>query len=92
MVVPIADAYYMARIPQEAWKEDNVMQKTAVQMKYNFQTLYKMGIVLSPRKMNMFRLLPIWMLKIGLTLVFKSNFGDVFMYQHSMNAPDENFA
>ena len=89
MVVPIADAYYMARIPQEAWKEDNVMQKTAVQMKYNFQTLYKMGIVLSPRKMNMFRLLPIWMLKIGLTLVFKSNFGDVFMYQHSMNAPDE---
>lgn len=89
MVVPIADAYYMARIPQKAWKEDNVMQKTAVQMKHNFQTLYKRGIVLSPRKMNMFRLLPTWMLKIGLTLVFKSNFGDVFMYQHSMNAPDE---
>ena len=89
MVVPIADAYYMARIPQKAWKEDNVMQKTAVQMKHNFQTLYKMGIVLSPRKMNMFRLLPTWMLKIGLTLVFKSDFGDVFMYQHSINAPDE---
>ena len=89
MVVPIADAYYMARIPQKAWKEDNVMQKTAVQMKHNFQTLYKMGIVLSPRKMNMFRLLPTWMLKIGLTLVFKSDFGDVFLYQHSMNAPDE---
>lgn len=89
MVVPIADAYYMARIPQKAWKEDNVMQKTAVQMKHNFQTLYKMGIVLSPRKMNMFRLLPTWMLKIGLTLIFKSDFGDVFMYQHSMNAPDE---
>jgi 2-dehydropantoate 2-reductase len=89
MVVPIADAYYMARIPQKAWKEDNVMQKTAVQMKHNFQTLYKMGIVLSPRKMNMFRLLPTWMLKIGLTLVFKSDFCDVFMYQHSMNAPDE---
>lgn len=89
MVVPIADAYYMARIPQKAWKEDNVMQKTAVQMKHNFQTLYKRGIVLSPRKMNMFRLLPTWMLKIELTLVFKSNFGDVFMYQHSMNAPDE---
>jgi 2-dehydropantoate 2-reductase len=89
MVVPIADAYYMARIPQKAWKEHDVMQKTAVQMKHNFQTLYKMGIVLSPRKMNMFRLLPTWMLKIGLTLVFKSDFGDVFMYQHSMNAPDE---
>ena len=89
MVVPIADAYYMARIPQKAWKENDVMQKTAVQMKHNFQTLHRTRIVLSPRKMNMFRLLPTWMLKIGLTLVFKSNFGDVFMYQHSMNAPDE---
>ena len=89
MVVPIADAYYMANNPQMAWREAEIMQKTAEQMKYNFQTLYKSGIVLSPRKMNIFRLLPIFMLKIGLITVFKSNFGDVFMYQHSMNAPDE---
>ena len=64
-------------------------EKTAIQMKYNFQTLYKSRIVLSPRKMNMFRQLPVFILKIGLIAVFKSNFGDVFMYQHSMNAPDE---
>ena len=89
MVVPIADAYYMARNPKEAWQENEVMQKTAEQMKNNFQTLHKNGIVLSPRKMNMFRLLPVWMLRIGLAIVFKSHFGDVFMYQHSMNAPDE---
>ena len=61
------------------------------QFSYDYIFL-KTGIVLSPRKMNMFRLVPTWMLKIGLILVFKSNFGDVFMYQHSMNAPDENFA
>lgn len=89
MVVPIADAYYMAGNPQKAWKEDKVMQKTAVQIKHNFQMLYKSGIVLSPRKMNMFRLLPAGILRVGLIAVFKSNFGDVFMYQHSMNAPDE---
>ncbi len=89
MVVPIADAYYMAKNPPMVWKESDVMKKTAMQMKHNFQTLHKSGIVLSPKKMNMFRLLPVWILKIGLTLVFKSNFGDVFMYQHSMNAPDE---
>ena len=89
MVVPIADAYYMAKNPPMVWKESDVMKKTAVQMKHNFNTLHKSGITLSPRKMNMFRLLLVWMLKIGLTLVFKSDFGDVFMYQHSMNAPDE---
>ena len=89
MVVPIADAYYMARNPKEAWKDNAVMLKTAIQMKHNFQTLHKLGIVLSPRKMNMFRLLPTGILRMGLAFVFKSNFGDVFMYQHSMNAPDE---
>ncbi len=89
MVVPIADAYYMAGNPQKAWEEDNIMQKTAIQMRHNFQTLHKSGIVLSPKKMHMFRLLPTWMLRVGLSVVFKSNFGDVFMYQHSMNAPDE---
>lgn len=40
-------------------------------------------------KMNIFRLLPICILKIGLIIVFKSDFRDMFMYQHSMNAPDE---
>lgn len=89
MVVPIADAYYMAGNPQMAWKEDKVMQKTAVQIKNNIRMLRKLGIVLAPRKMKVFCVLPIWILKIGLTLVFKSDFGNVFMYQHSMNAPDE---
>lgn len=89
MVVPIADAYYMAKIPSLVWQEKEVMQKTAVQMKHNFQTLHKRGIVLSPRKMNIFRLSPVWVLKTGLKIVFNSNFGNTFMYQHSMNAPDE---
>ena len=89
MVVPIADAYYMAKNPQMTWKETDVMQKTAVQMKLNFRTLHKSGVVLSPRKMNMFRLLPIFILKIALIAVYKSNFVEMFMYQHAMNAPDE---
>jgi len=73
MVVPIADAYYMAKNPQKVWKESEVMKKTAVQMKNNFQTFHKSGITLSPSKMNIYRLLPTWIIKIGLTLVFKSN-------------------
>ena len=69
MVVPIADAYYMAENPQMVWKEDKVMQKTAMQIKHNFRMLHKLGIVLSPRKMNVFCLLPTWILKIGLISV-----------------------
>jgi len=42
MVVPIADAYYMARNPQKAWEEDNIMQKTAIQ--WNSKTSISLGI------------------------------------------------
>lgn len=43
IVVPIADAYYMTENPQMVWKEDKVMQKTAVQIKHNFRMLRKLG-------------------------------------------------
>lgn len=89
MVVPIADAYYKAKSPESVWKESGIMLETAKQMKTNFKTIYGIGIPLSPRKMNLFRFAPVCVIKMGLILTFKSNFGNVFMYQHSVNAPDE---
>lgn len=89
MVVPIADAYYEARNPKEAWCEHEIMAQTARQLKSNFERLHNLRMTLSPRKMNVFRHLPVFMLKTGLAKIFKSDFGNVFMYQHSINAPDE---
>lgn len=89
MVVPIADAYYEADIPEKAGNERTLMSKTARKMKCNFSTLHKLGITISPPKMNMFRFLPNVILSVGLRFVFKSDFGNEFMYQHSMNAPDK---
>lgn len=77
MVVLIADAYYEAQNPKEVWRECEIMTKTAKRMKRNFNLLYDSGIALSPRKMNIFRYLPIFILKKGLTLIFTSNFGNV---------------
>ncbi|MDD6070821.1 MAG: 2-dehydropantoate 2-reductase N-terminal domain-containing protein [Clostridiales bacterium] len=89
MVVPIADAYYETEHPENAGSEKALMVKTAQRMKRNFCTLHETGITLSPKKMNLFRLLPVWVLSIGLGFVFRSDFGNIFMYRHSMNAPDE---
>ena len=89
LVVPIADAYYEADNPQKAGYERSVMNKTARQMKNNFRTLHRLGISLSPRKMNLFRFFPIPVLSVGLSIAFQSDFGKLFMYQHSMKAPDE---
>ena len=44
---------------------------------------------LSPGKMNIFRFLPSPFLAIMLVVAFGSSFGDKFMYQHAMKAPDE---
>lgn len=89
MVVPIADAYYEADHPETAGNERKLMKKTAKRIKRNFCTLHKFGTILSPKKMNLFRFVPIFVLSIVLGFVFRSDFGYIFMYKHSVNAPDE---
>lgn len=88
MVVPIADAYYMSSSPETVYENKAIMKKTAKQMKDNFKILAKHKI-LSPFKFYLFMICPTWGFTIILSAVFKSKFGHKFMYEHSMNAPQE---
>ena len=89
MVVPIADAYYEAECPEMAGKEWSTMKTTAGKLKRNFSFLRRHAGRLSPWKMNVFRFLPVPILTILLSVTFESRFGNKFMYQHAMKAPDE---
>ena len=89
MVVPIADAYYESDDPEKVEKEWKIMRKTAERLKRNFNFLRKQKGKLSPWKMNIFCFLPLPFLAIMLAVTFGSSFGDKFMYQHAMKAPDE---
>ena len=89
MVVPIADAYYESDNPEKVEKGWKIMRKTAERLKRNFNFLRKQKGKLSPWKMNIFRFLPLSFLTIMLAVTFGSSFGDKFMYQHAMKAPDE---
>ena len=89
MVVPIADAYYEADCPERAGRDWKIMKKTAERLKRNFIFLRKQEGKLSPWKMNIFRFLPLPFLTIMLAITFESSFGDKFMYQHAVKAPDE---
>ena len=89
MVVPIADAYYEADCPERAGMDWKIMKKTAERLKRNFIFLRKQEGKLSPWKMNFFRFLPLPFLTIVLAITFESSFGDKFMYQHAVKAPDE---
>ena len=88
MVVPIADAYYESNDPKHAGYDHVLMRKTAARIRRNFKSIKRKGIKLSPGKMNVF-FVPNGIITLILGIVFRSKFGDTFMYQHSMKAPDE---
>lgn len=88
MVVPIADAYYMSNKPIMVYKDKNIMDITAKRMKHNFKHLSKMGM-LSPFKFYLFMICPTWLLSLALKYIFKSDFGNKFMYKHTMKSPKE---
>lgn len=88
MVVPIADAYYMSSRPLEVYKDRAIMRKTAERMKANFALLAKRKM-LSPFKFYLLLLCPLSVFTAALSMVFGSEFGHQFMYQHAMKAPQE---
>lgn len=89
MIVPIADAYYEASVPEKAGEDKELMEKTAISIKKNLDSLCKLGVTLTPKKMKVLHRLPAQILSIGLRFTFQSEFGNTFMYQHSMKALDE---
>lgn len=89
MIVPIADAYYEASVPEKAGEDKELMEKTAISIKKNLDSLCKLGVTLTPKKMKVLHRLPVQILSIGLRFIFQSEFGNIFMYQHSMKALDE---
>ena len=89
LVVPIADAYYKAENPEAVWRGKEVVAGAAREIQDNFRTLCHAGMSLSPWKLNLFRLLPVWILRRIFAVIFRSRFGNLFMYRHAMKAPDE---
>lgn len=88
LVVPIADAYYMTKTPENAGADTKVMTKTAKRLKANFKLLSHKKM-LSPFKMNLIMMMPTPGLSRCLSAVFDSDFGRKFMYEHAVNAPQE---
>lgn len=89
MVVPIADAYDEADNPKNAGKDRVLMRKTAQSIRDNLKAVASRGIPITPKKLNLFCVLPEGMVRVALGFTFRSRFGEVFMYRHSVKAPDE---
>lgn len=78
-------------IDKDIWKQKKVMRDTAFQLKKNFKALKDRGYKISPKKSNLFLWIPTWILAYFLSLLYRSEFANTFMYQHSLNAKEEMF-
>lgn len=88
LVVPLADAYYLSQNPKQVYRDKKIMKTTAFMIKRNFRILARQNI-LSSLKFYIFRYIPLGIMQRALSLIYKSDFGNKFMYQHSMKAPEE---
>ena len=89
LVVPIADVYYESSDPEYAGEDFKLMRKTARRIRRNYRLIRETGMQLSPVKMYTFLILPVALVAVILGFTFRSEFGNRFMYQHSIKAPDE---
>ncbi|MBR4162777.1 MAG: hypothetical protein IKR11_04580 [Solobacterium sp.] len=89
LVVPLADAYYESDDPQYVGQNKFIMEKTARQLKENFSLLSAQGYTILPKKLSTLEKLPVALLAQGLSLIYESDFGNTFMYQHAIKASDE---
>ena len=90
MVVPLADAYYrIGGDPAEAWRDKAVMRQTAEELHRSFRALRQKGYGILPGKLKLFLWCPAGILAAILPFVYRSRFGDRFMYRHAMKAKSE---
>lgn len=90
MVVPLADTYYMTnQAPDKVGFDKKIMQATAKQIRHNFLTLRRKSISIAPGKLNLLCFVPVNILTFILKYIYKSSFGEMFMYQHAMKAKDK---
>jgi len=88
MVVPLADAYYKSDEPKTVYLNKKIMHEAGKTMRDNFRLLAKRKM-LSPNKFYLVTICPLYLIAFILKLTYKSEFGNKFMYRHSMKAPKE---
>ena len=89
LVVPLADAYYEAEDPSRAGRDAALMRRTAARIRDNLRGVSARGLRMTPARLWALRLLPPSWTAPVLGRIYRSGFGERFMYRHAIKAPDE---
>lgn len=90
MVVPMANSiYYDGGNNYTTSGNKAAIHNMSLSLKENFRFLQAAGIAITPPKLNIFRLFPVWLLDIILRQIYNTKFAETLISNHAINARRE---
>lgn len=90
MVIPMANAiYFDGGNNYTTAKNKEAIHNMSLALKENFNFLKNSGIAVTPPKLNVFRLCPVWLLYSILKLMYNTKFCETLISNHALNAKHE---
>lgn len=90
MVVPLASGiYYDGGDNYTTAKNKKAIRMMSVALKENFNALKKINVPITPSKLNVFWLCPLWLMDFSLRLMYNTKFAETVIYYHAHIAKNE---
>jgi len=90
MVVSLASGFYFdGGDNYTTAKNKNAVRMSSMSARENFKSLRKTGVPITPKKLNVFWICPLWLMDFALRLIFNTKFAETVMSSHAIIAKDE---
>ncbi len=90
LVTPLANGLYSdGGTHLTTAQNKQVIRQITLSFKERLRALKKLGVPLTPSKLNLFLACPNWLMGFVLKKVFSSSFGETFIYHHAISAKSE---
>ena len=90
MVIPLANGIYLdGGNNYTTSKNKQALNYMSVELKRNFNSIKNMGLQITPKKLNIFSLLPHWLISIVLGYIYNTKFAETLINSHVQVARDE---
>lgn len=90
MVIPLANSiYYDGGDNYTTARNKKAIRMMSLALWRNFKMLTKIGIPITPPKLNIFRICPLWIMDLILRLIYNTKFAETLISSHANIAKDE---
>ena len=90
MVVSLASGFYFdGGDNYTTAKNKQAVRMSSSSARESFNALKKIGVPITPAKLNVFRICPLWLMDFALRLIFNTKFAETVMSSHALIAKDE---